>query len=101
MENPTSSLEFERYLRLIMPKELNLSEARSAAIESVFEHFADILRPLESNARKEYQFFVQEFVKRVEKASKMRCPQGYIVKNRHYVELPADTIKKPEKKDGR
>lgn len=101
MENPTNSLEFERYLRFIMSEKLNLSQARSAAIESVFEHFADTLRPLESNARKEYQLFVQEFVERVEKASKMRCPKGYIVKNGHYVELPADTIKKPEKKDGR
>lgn len=98
MENPINSLGFERYLRHIMPKKLNLSEAKSAAIESVFEHFADVLRPLESKAQEEYQFFMQEFVRNVEEASRMRCPKDYIIRNGHYVAFQADTIETPEKK---
>ena len=68
IENPTNSLEFERYLRLIMPEKLKLSKAKRAAMESIFDHFADVLRALESKAQEEYQFFVQEFVRKVSRA---------------------------------
>ncbi len=87
------SLEFERYLRHTMPRKLNLSQAKSAAIESTFYHFADVLRPLESKAPEEFSSFLDEFVRTVEKASKTRCPKNYFIKDRHYVRLSDSQIK--------
>lgn len=96
MKKPRS-LEFERYLRHTMPRKLNLSAAKSAAIETVFYHFADVLRPLESKAPEEFSFFLEEFVRTVEKASKRRCPKNHIIKNGHYVRLSNSQIKAIEK----
>ena len=86
MEKP-KNLDFERYLRHTMPKKLNLSAAKSAAMESVFYHFADVLRPLESKASEEFKFFVGEFVRKIEKASTKRCPKNNFIRNGHYVKL--------------
>lgn len=92
MKKPRS-LDFERYLRHTMPKKLNLSDAKSAAIESVFYAFADVLRPLESKAPAECHFFIDEFVQRIEKASRKRCPKNHIIRDGHYVSLPNSQTK--------
>ena len=92
MKKPRS-LEFERYFRHTMPRKLNLSAAKSAAVEKMFYGFADVLRPLESKASEEFSFFLDEFVRTVEKASRARCPKNHIIKNGHYVRLSDSQIK--------
>ena len=92
MKKPRS-LEFERYLRNAMPRKLNLSDAKGAAVENIFYGFADVLRPLESKAPDEFSFFVDEFIRKIEKANKARCPQNCVIENRHYVRLTDSQIK--------
>lgn len=92
MKKPRS-LEFERYLRNAMPRKLNLSDAKSAAVESIFYGFADVLRPLESKAPDEFNFLVDEFIRRIEKANKVRCSKDHFIQNGHYVQLSNSQIK--------
>lgn len=87
------SLEFERYLRNTMPMKLKLTDAKSAAVESIFCGFADVLRSLESRAPDEFSFFIDEFIKKIEKVNKARCPKDHFIKNGHYVKLSNSQIK--------
>jgi hypothetical protein len=79
-----------------MPRKLNLSGAKSAAVESIFYHFADVSRPLESKAPEEFSLFMDEFVRKVDKASRARCPKNYSINNGHYVQLSSDQIDSAE-----
>ena len=100
MKRPRS-LEFERYLRNTMPRKLNLSDAKSAAVERIFYGFADALRPLESRAPDEFSFFIDEFIKKIEKTNKARCPKNCFIENGHYVQLSNSQIKAIEENKDR
>ena len=86
------SLDFEYWVRWILPKKLCLSKNKKAAVNSVLYHFADFIRPLERKAPKEFHTFFEALKDSVERASKMRKPFGYYIHGGRYKELPKEEL---------
>jgi len=88
----SKSLQFEYWFRHILPKQLNLSDSKSAALESIMCMFADYVRPLEKKAPREFDLYFSKLKAVVEKASKSRKPYGYVIQNGHYVPLSKEQL---------
>lgn len=81
----------------LMQSELVCKAEKMLKRERVFEHDFWPLEETNLWPRKMRNFFLDEFVRTVEKASKTRCPKNHIIKDRHYVRLSDSQIKTIEK----
>lgn len=86
MTKENLDLEFEYWIRDILPKQLNLSDAKKAAMNSLFYHFSDSVKLLVKKALIEFDIFFSGLKKIIEKTSKKRCPKGYFTYCDRYYE---------------
>ena len=72
----TRGQDFEDYIRFEIPKLLNLSSAKEAAVKNIFIKFSDFTKSLSDNSPREFSMFFEEFKRRIEKISICKDPKG-------------------------
>lgn len=65
-------LEFEHWLRFIVPGQLNLSRSKCIALEMMFSRFADYAQKIAVSDPENYEKFFEELKQRMEQVSRWR-----------------------------
>jgi hypothetical protein len=71
-----NSMGFEHWLRFTVPRQLNLSPSKQVAMEKKFDHFADLVRPLEKKAPAEFERFFKALQTKIQEVNTWRAPRG-------------------------
>lgn len=89
----TDCSDFEYWIRFELPKRLNLTESKQAAMKSVFYHFSDVVKPLHEKAPREFRIFFSNLQRLINRVELKRCPRGYYLNNGHYARKPKKIMK--------
>jgi hypothetical protein len=67
--------EFENYMRIQLPRKLNLSQSKQVACETIFYHFSDYAKELAEKSPDEFRYFFDNLKDRIDRISTSRSPQ--------------------------
>jgi len=71
-----NAMEFEDWLRVTVPRQLNLSPSKQVAMKKKFYHFADLVRPLEKKATAEFERFFRVLNTKMQEVNAWRARRG-------------------------
>lgn len=72
-------LDFETWFCYDLPWKLRLSHSKEVAMHKEFGKFTDYVYPLVEKAPKEFDRFLTELKKRIDRVYKFRAPKGTMV----------------------